>query len=75
MFEFIKNLIPVSRKRYELEKRYLLEDVKAFELLVEEKDKRINHLENEVNWSKEMFEKRDQLSLINRNEMLEIQCM
>lgn len=75
MLEFLKNLMPVSRKRYEMEKRYSLEDIRNLEFLVEEKDKRIHQLENEVNWAKEMFEKRDNLiNKLNRNNRLERMC-
>ena len=49
MFKFLKNLIPVSRKKYEKEKAEYLKDVKQIEplkALVERRNDTINDLSN-----------------------------
>lgn len=60
MFKFLKNLIPVSRKRYEKEKAEYLKDVKQIEqlkVLIERRNEIINDLSRALDYKKEEIDR------------------
>lgn len=60
MFKILKNLIPVSRKRYEKEKAEYLKDVKQIEplkVLIERRNDTINDLSRALDEKKEEIDR------------------
>lgn len=60
MFKFLKNLIPVSRKRYEKEKAEYLKNVKQIEqlkVLIERRNDTINDLSRALDYKKVEIDK------------------